>query len=314
MNRLVRDLARKAGKEIELVLVGAETELDRNVVEAVSDPLVHMVRNAADHGIETPEERIKAGKPRAGKLELKAFHQAGNIVIEIHDDGKGLNKAKILKKAREAGIVTDGQELSDAEIFRLIFHAGLSTAEKITDVSGRGVGMDVVRKNVESLRGRIEISSTKGRGSTFTIRLPLTLAVIDGMVVKVGLEKFILPITNIEQSLQPRPDQLSTVHSRGEVCLIREQLLPMIRLHRLFGIKSHVEDPTKALVVIVQDNERRCCLLVDELLGQQQIVIKSLGKLLGQVPGISGGAIMGDGNVSLILDVPGLLDLARKTN
>jgi two-component system chemotaxis sensor kinase CheA len=307
MARLVRDLARKANKEIDFIVTGGETELDRNVVEAISDPLVHMVRNAADHGIESPEDRIKAGKPREGKLTLKAYHQAGNIVIEITDDGKGLNKARIVKKATENGIIKPGQELSEQEIFMLIFSAGLSTAEKVTDVSGRGVGMDVVKRNVESLRGRIDITSVEGKGSTFTIRLPLTLAVIDGLVVKVGEHRYIIPITSIEQSLQPRGEQISTVQNRAEMCMVRDRLVPVLRLHRLFNLSATNDDVTKGLLVIVHNGTDRCCLLVDELLGQQQVVIKSLGAGLGQIQGISGGAILGDGNVSLILDVPGLI-------
>jgi two-component system, chemotaxis family, sensor kinase CheA len=312
MSRLVRDLARKNGKEIELVLTGSETELDRNVVEAISDPLVHMVRNAADHGIESPEDRVAADKPRQGRLELRARHQAGNIVIEISDDGRGLNKAKILKKAMAAGIVREQENLSDQDVFKLIFAPGLSTAEKVTDVSGRGVGMDVVKRNVEALRGRVDIVSEEGRGSTFTIRLPLTLAVIDGQIVRVGEHRYIVPITSIEQSIQPRSEQLSTVQGRGELCMVRGDLLPIFRLHRLFGIKPKTEDPTKSLVVIVQNDTQRCCLLVDELLGQQQVVIKTLGDSLGQVAGISGGAILGDGNVSLILDVPGLIAMSTE--
>jgi two-component system chemotaxis sensor kinase CheA len=310
MSRLVRDLAKKTGKEINLSLVGGETELDRNLVEAITDPLVHMVRNAADHGVETPAVREQSGKPRAGTIELKAYHHSGNIVIEITDDGKGLNKARILKKAIAAGIVPEGQELSEAEIFKLIFHAGLSTAEKVTDVSGRGVGMDVVKKNVEALRGRIDITSVEGKGATFAIRLPLTLAVIDGLVVKVGAERFILPILSVEQSLRPKAEQLSSVQGRGEMCMVRHDLLPLYRLHKLLDLKPATEDPTESLVVIVQDDDRRCCLLVDELLGQQQVVIKSLGDGIGKVRGLSGGAILGDGNVSLILDVPGLIDVA----
>jgi len=312
MSRLVRDVARKAGKEINLVLTGKETELDRNVVEAISDPLVHMVRNAADHGVEPADVRLQTGKPRQGTIELKAYHQGGNVVIEIIDDGKGLDKARILKKAIANGIVAEGAEMSDQDIFKLVFHAGLSTAEKITDISGRGVGMDVVKKNVEALRGRIEITSTPGKGSVFTIRLPLTLAVIDGLVIKVGPERYILPITSIEQSIRPKPEQLSTVQGRGELCLIRGQTVPLYRLHKIFNVKPKFENASESLVVIVQDNDRRCCLLVDELLGQEQVVIKSLGESLGNVPGTSGGAILGDGNVSLILDVPGIMDLVEK--
>ena len=250
MSRLVRDLARKAGKEINLVIEGGETELDRNVVEAIGDPLVHMVRNAADHGVEKlpTTGSSKRASPPPRRVELKARHQGGHIVIEITDDGKGLNKARILRKARDAGIVREGEQLSDQEIFKLIFHAGLSTAEKLTDISGRGVGMDVVRKNVEALRGRIDITSVEGQGSTFTIRLPLTLAVIDGLIVEVGVQRYIIPITSIEQSLRPQPEQLSTIQGRGEMCMVRDRLLPVVRLHKLFHIQTKNEDPTKALV------------------------------------------------------------------
>ena len=310
MARLVRDLAQEVGKEIEFSAFGGETEIDRNLVEALSDPLIHMVRNAVDHGLETPDIRARADKPRCGRLELKAFHRGGYIVVEVSDDGRGLNKQRILQKAIQADIVRDGQELSDQDIFHLIFHAGLSTAEQVTDVSGRGVGMDVVRKNVEALRGRIDIASVEGKGSTFTVRLPLTLAVIDGLVIKVGPERYIIPITSVEQSLRPRADQLSKVQGRGEMCMIREGVVPLFRLHRLFDAVPASQDPTQAIVVVVQDGDRRCCLLIDELLGQQQVVIKSLGESLPMVPGISGGAILGDGNVCLILDVPGLISLA----
>ncbi|MGA2500037.1 MAG: chemotaxis protein CheA [Tepidisphaeraceae bacterium] len=313
MARLVRDLGRKACKEIEFAMTGGETELDRNVVEAIGDPLVHMVRNSVDHGIEPPDVREKAGKPRAGRVELKAYHQGGSIVIQISDDGRGLNKQKLLDKAMENGIVKEGQELTEQEIFALIFHAGLSTAEKVTDVSGRGVGMDVVKRNIEGLRGRIDISSTEGKGSTFTIKLPLTLAVIDGLVVKVGRERYILPLTSIEQSLRPTAEQISTLQGRGEMCLMRGSLLPLFRLHRLFEVQPRHENPTDALVVIVQDNQRRCCLMVDEIIGQQQVVIKSLGEVIGRIKGVSGGAILGDGSISLILDVPGLINAATES-
>jgi two-component system chemotaxis sensor kinase CheA len=312
MARLCRDVSRKIGKEVEFIQVGGETELDRNVVEAISDPLVHMVRNAIDHGLEPPEDRVKAGKPRAGKLTLKASHHSGNVVIEIKDDGRGLPKEKIVKKAIAAGIVKEGQELTDQEIFNLIFHAGLSTAEKLTDISGRGVGMDVVKKNVEALRGRIEIASTPGQGSQFTVRLPLTLAVIDGLIVKVGTERYIVPITSIEQSIRPTRDQLSTVLGKGEMCMVRESLLPLVRLHEQFNVTPTNTDPTQALVVIVQDGPNRSCLLVDELIGQQQVVIKSVGKEIGHLQGIAGCAILGDGNVSLILDVAGIVASASK--
>ncbi|HVX84751.1 MAG TPA: chemotaxis protein CheA [Phycisphaerae bacterium] len=312
MARLARDVSRKAGKEVEFVQIGSETELDRNVVEAVSDPLVHMVRNAIDHGMEFPEDRVKLGKAREGKLTLKACHQAGNVVIEISDDGRGLPTDKILKKAIAAGVVKEGQELSEQEVFQLIFHPGLSTAEKVTDISGRGVGMDVVKKNVEALRGRIEISSTAGQGSLFTVRLPLTLAVIDGLIVKVGRERYIIPITSIEQSIRPGREQLSTVQGKGEMCVVREKILPIVRLHELFAVEPRFTDPAAALVVIVHEGTQRRCLLVDELVGQQQVVIKSVGSEMGSLPGIAGCAILGDGNVSLILDVAGIIHSALR--
>jgi len=311
MTRLVRDLSRKACKDINLILSGEDTELDRNIVDKIADPLVHMIRNSIDHGIEMPQDRIKAGKNPTGQIKLRAFHQSGNIAIEIEDDGKGLNKERILKKAIANGLVGTEQQLSEQEIYKLIYNAGLSTAEKVTSISGRGVGMDVVKKNIDLLRGRIDINSVLGKGTTFTIRLPLTLAIIDGQIIKVGTERFILPISSIIQSFKPSVEQISTVQTRGEVVMVRGQLLPLVRLHRLFDIASSVNDLTEALLVIVEADCKKCCLLVDELLGQQQVVIKSLGDGLGGIKGISGGAIMGDGKVSLILDVPELITLAH---
>jgi two-component system chemotaxis sensor kinase CheA len=312
MSRLARDLSRKAGKQVDFITTGEETELDRTVVDKIADPLVHMVRNAIDHGIEPSAARIRAGKSPAGRVELRAYHQAGHIVIEMADDGKGLDKDRILKKAVELGLVEPGQELSEEEIFKLIFHPGLSTAQKVTSVSGRGVGMDVVRKNIELLRGRIEISSAQGQGTTFTIRLPLTLAVIDGQVVCIGRERYIIPIHSIVRSLRPTRGQISTVQNRGEIILERGELIPLVRLYKLFGVVPSTQDPTQALAVVVEVDGGKCCLLVDDLLGQQQVVIKSLGEVLGRVRGVSGGAIMGDGRVTLILDVPGLVELARE--
>ncbi|MBW8034583.1 MAG: chemotaxis protein CheA [Planctomycetes bacterium] len=277
----------------------------------IADPLVHMVRNSADHGVESTEERIKAGKDPIGRIELRAFHQAGNVVIEIEDDGKGLDKERILKKAIDNGLVESGHDLSDEEIFKLIFHAGLSTAQKVTSVSGRGVGMDVVKKNIEALRGKIDISSTPGKGSTFTIRLPLTLAIIDGQIVTIGNDRYIIPINSIVRTLRPEAKQLSSVQNRGEMLVERGQLLPLVRLYKLFGAIPKTKDPTESLLVIVEENNKKCCLLVDELLGQQQVVIKSLGDSLAGTKGVSGGAIMGDGKISLILDIPGLMELAQ---
>ncbi len=307
--RIVRDIAKKTGKEMDLVMEGGETELDRVLVDAISDPLVHMIRNAADHGLEMPDVREKCGKPRLGTILLRACHQSGHIVIEIRDDGKGLDKKRIVQKATQAGLVKPDQQLTDQEIFKLIFHPGLSTAEKVTDVSGRGVGMDVVKRNIETLHGRVEITSAEGKGSSFMIRLPLTLAVIDGLLVRVGGERFIFPITTVEQTVQPSAHPISTVQNHGEVVNLRGSLLPLHRLKHVFGLSAGEENYDRGLIVVVQENEKRFCLFVDELIGQQQVVIKSLGKGLGRIKGISGAAILGDGNVSLILDVPGLREL-----
>lgn len=312
MSRLARDLTRKAEKQVDFVTSGEETELDRTVVDKIADPLVHMVRNALDHGVEKAEDRVKAGKPPVGHVELRAFHQAGNIVIELQDDGKGLDKDKIVKKAVEQGLLEPGQEIPEEEAFKLIFHPGLSTAEKITSISGRGVGMDVVKKNIEALRGRVDISSAKGKGTTFTIRLPLTLAVIDGQVVRIGESRYIIPINAIVRSLRPTREQISTVQNRGEMVLERGELIPLVRLYKLLGAVPSTEDATEALIVVVEEDGRKCCLMVDDLLAQQQVVIKSLGEALGRVRGVSGGAIMGDGRVTLILDIPGLVELAQE--
>jgi two-component system chemotaxis sensor kinase CheA len=311
MARLVRDLAHKSGKLVEFQIEGEDTEIDRNMVDILKDPMVHMVRNAIDHGIEPPDEREKAGKPRKGVVRLSAYHAGGNVVVELQDDGRGLDREKIVRKAVANGLIESDKGLSDSEVFNLIFAPGFSTADKITDVSGRGVGMDVVRRNVEALRGRIDISSEAGRGSTFTVRLPLTLAVTDGMLVRVGTERYIIPTISIYMSFRPEPEVLSTVAGRGELVMYRGELMPIFRLHRLFNIEAAIEDPTRGLLVIVDDGDRHCALLVDELLGQQQVVAKSLGEGIGKVRGISGSAILGDGRVGLILDPPGIAAMAR---
>ena len=310
MSRLVRDLSKKAGKNIQFIATGEETELDRNIVDKITDPLVHMMRNSVDHGIETPDERKQKGKPEQGKVRLSAYHQAGSIVIEIADDGRGLRREKLIKKAIEKGLISEHQELSDDEAFRLIFAAGLSTAEKVTDVSGRGVGMDVVRKNIESLGGKIDIRSVPDEGTTFIIRLPLTLAIIDGQIVTVGAQRYIVPINAIVGSVRPSADQISTIQNRGEVAMIRNELIPLVRMGRLFAVPDAVENPADALLVIVEESGRKCALMVDDLTGQQQVVIKNLSGL-GKIKGVSGGAIMGDGRISLILDIPGLIDLSQ---
>ena len=311
MARLVRDLSQKTGKKVKFTTEGEETELDRIVVDQIGDPLVHMIRNAMDHGLESAEDRSAAGKDPVGHILLRAFHQAGSIVIEIQDDGRGLNKDKILKKALDMKMIGPDQELSDPEIYKLIFAAGLSTAAKVTEVSGRGVGMDVVKKNIEALRGKVEISTELGKGSVFTIRLPLTMAIIEGQIVRIGQSRYIIPIVNIESCLRPSTDQISTVQKRAEMVLVQGDLIPMVRLYKIFGAKPDSEVPSEASLVVVEEDLKRGCLMVDELLGQQQVVIKSLGDGIGKVQGISGGAIMGDGKISLIVDVPGLLEMAR---
>ncbi len=312
MQRVARDLARKSGKSVELVADDGETEIDRHMVDILNDVLVHMVRNAIDHGIEPPDDREKGGKSRTGTVRLKAFHSGGTVVVEIRDDGRGLNREKILRKAIAAGLVEPDKPLTDNEVFNLIFEPGLSTSETVTDVSGRGVGMDVVRKGVETLHGRIDINTATGVGSTFTVRLPLTLAITDGMLVRVGCERYIIPTISIHLCFRPTRDQLSTVSGRGELVMLRGELMPIFRLHRLFGISSAIEDPAQGLLVVIGDEDRRCALLVDELLGQQQVVAKSLTKAVGKIPVVSGGAILGDGQVGLILDPSEVAAQARQ--
>ncbi len=311
MNRLVRDVAKKSGKLVEFITEGEETEIDRNMVDIINDPLVHMVRNAVDHGIEPPDVRVQNGKPKTGTVKLRAFHSGGTVVVEMKDDGRGLSREKIVEKAISKGLIETDKGMSDGEVFNMIFEPGFSTADQVTDISGRGVGLDVVKKNVESMRGRIEITSEFGKGCTFSVRLPLTLAVTDGMLVRVGDEKFIIPTINIYMSFRPNPEALSTVTGRGELVMLRGELMPVFRLHRLFGITGGVEELTQGLLVILEDGDRRCALLVDELLGQQHVVAKTLGDGFGDIPGISGGAILGDGRVGLIIDPGEVASLAR---
>lgn len=310
MARLIRDMAQKQGKLVEFVTEAEDTEVDRNMVELINDPLVHMIRNAIDHGIEAPDAREAAGKPRAGKIRLSAYHAGGNVVIELKDDGRGLDREKILARAISRGLIDSDRGLSDGDIYNLIFAPGFSTAEQVTDVSGRGVGMDVVKRNVESIRGQIGIESEPGKGATFSLRLPLTLAITDGMLVRAGAERYIVPTISIQMSFRPAPDQLSTINGRGEVVLLRGELVPVVRLHKVLDIADAVTDPTEAILIIIGIGERRFALLVDELLGQHQVVAKSLGRGLSKVPGISGGAILGDGRVGLILDPAQLAALA----
>ena len=307
MERLARDLAREFGKKVLFSTSGDETELDRTVVEEIGDPLVHMVRNALDHGLELPDMRVRGGKAETGALHLKAYHQGGNIVIELQDDGRGIDPDKIYRKAVEKNIIAAGATLNREEIFGLIFAPGFSTAEKVTAVSGRGVGMDVVKRNIEKLRGKIEIESEVGKGSTFKIKLPLTMAIIDGLVVRVGADRFILPTTAVQRALRPLRESISTIHGQGEVLDLRGRLLPLRRLHELLGISADSKNSWDGIAVIIEHSGKLSALLVDEMISKQEVVIKNLGAYMHGLPGVAGGAILGDGNIALILDPASLL-------
>jgi two-component system, chemotaxis family, sensor kinase CheA len=312
MVRLVRDLAKNSGKLVNLEMSGEETEIDRNVVEELYEPMVHMIRNSVDHGLELPAERRAAGKSEKGLVQLRAFHKGGNIVIEIEDNGRGLNKQRIIEKAISTGLIESEAGMSESDIFELIFHAGFSTAAQITDVSGRGVGMDVVKKGIEKLRGRLDVQSVQGKGTTVIISLPLTLAIIEGMVVRVGKERYILPTMAILESFKPKKEDYYTVKGKGEMVMARGKLIPLIRLDKLFRIAGDAKDPWDGLVVVVENKEEQRGLLLDELLGQEEIVIKSLGEALKHTKGLAGGAILGDGRVGLILDMAGLFEISEK--
>ncbi|MDH4320325.1 MAG: chemotaxis protein CheA [Desulfobulbaceae bacterium] len=313
MTRLVRDLSKKTGKTVDLIMVGEETEVDRNMVDSIYDPLVHMIRNSVDHGVQSPDAREKVGKPRTGSVYLRAYQKGGNIVIEIEDDGEGLNTPKIRKKALERGLISEGDNLTDHDIQNLVFLPGFSTADKITDVSGRGVGMDVVKKAVEKLRGKVDVSSEAGKGSIFTIRLPLTLAIIDGIIVRIGMERYIIPTIAIQESIRPKREEYNTVYGKGEALMIRDRLVPIIRLYEIFGVEPTYTDPCEALVVVVENEGVQRALMVDELLGKQEVVIKSLGGYLKDTKGVAGGTILGDGRVGLILDLASLLAIERSS-
>ncbi len=303
--RMVRDLAGKLGKQVELKTLGAGTELDKGLIEKIADPLTHLVRNSLDHGIESPEMRRAAGKPEQGVITLKASHQGGNIVIEVADDGDGLNRARILDKARERGLpVRD--DMSDQEVWMLIFEAGFSTAEIVTDVSGRGVGMDVVKRNIGAMGGRVEIDSAAGAGTRIIIRLPLTLAILDGLSVAVGEQTYIIPLGYIIESLLMKESDLRTVSGGGHMMHVRGEYLPLLALREVFKLPCAVANPDTRIVVIVESEGRKIALEVDELLGQYQVVIKSLEVNFRKLPGISGATIMGDGSVALIVDVAAL--------
>ena len=311
--RLAYDISSKLGKKIELKLVGEHTEVDKTVVELLSDPLVHLVRNSLDHGIEMPDLRLAAGKPETGTVTLEAYHRGGNIVIEVSDDGKGLDKDKLRAKAIEKGLIEADVILTDKQTYELIFMPGFSTAETLTDISGRGVGMDVVRRNIQTLGGNIEILSTLGKGTTIAIHLPLTLAILDGQSVAVGDETYIVPLGAIIESLNIKHDRVNRVVGRGETFLLRGEYLPIIRIHEIFNVPTaRYTQLTEGLLVVVEGQGVRCGLFVDDLLGQQQVVIKSLEANYRRVEGVSGATILGDGSVALILDIPGLVRLANQ--
>lgn len=312
ISRLVRDLAKDAGKLVAVEMQGEETEIDRNMVDEIYNPIVHMIRNSVDHGIEMPGERVKLGKSEQGLIRLKAYHRGGNIIIEISDDGRGLGKEKILEKAIKNGIINSADSLTDQDIFRLIFLPGLSTAKAVTDVSGRGVGMDVVKQAVEKLRGKIEIESLYGNGTTFIVSFPLTMAIIDGIILKVGTEYYILPTMAIRQMLRPSRDIYNNIIGKGETINVMGQLLPLVKLYDLFHIKPECRDPWEGIVAVVDGDGRSKCLLVDKIIGKAEVVIKSLGDGLKNIKGVSAGAILGDGNVGLILDPEGLFELSEE--
>ncbi|MGP9664471.1 chemotaxis protein CheA [Halomonas sp. AOP22-C1-8] len=308
--RVVRDTAGKLGKEIELVTEGKSTELDKSLVERITDPLTHLVRNSLDHGIEMPDKREALGKPRIGKLVLSARHQGGNILIEVRDDGAGMDRERLLAKARENGLsVSD--TMSDEDVYQLIFAPGFSTAEAVTDVSGRGVGMDVVKRNIQGMGGRVEIQSKQGEGTNTRIVLPLTLAILDGMSIKVGGETFILPLSTVLESLQPTKGEMYAMAGDDVVLKVRDEYLPVIAVHEVLDVENAITDPTQSIAVIVQGEGRRYAMLVDELVGQQQVVVKNLEDNYRKVPGISAATILGDGSVALILDITGLHRLSR---
>jgi two-component system chemotaxis sensor kinase CheA len=305
--RLVHDLSGKMGKKIELKMVGENTEVDKTVLEKIGDPLVHLVRNSLDHGIEMPDIRKAAGKPETGTLELSAFHDGGDIVIQVIDDGAGLNRERILQKAIEKGIIDEHEDPSDERVYNLIFAPGFSTADQVSDVSGRGVGMDVVRRNVRDLGGNVSIASNTGAGSTVTIRLPLTLAILDGQLARLGEETYIVPLVSIVESLQMQGEHISSITGESELYRLRDEYIPIIRLNDLFGMKSGTRSLEDGLLMVVESEGQRVGLFVDELMGQQQVVIKSLETNFMHIQGISGATILGDGTVALIMDIPGLI-------
>jgi len=309
--RVVRDQSRKAGKPIDLVITGEDTELDRKMVEEITDPLMHMARNSVDHGIEPPDAREASGKPARATVSLSAYYQGSHVIIEVKDDGAGLNTQRILESARRKGLIAPDANPAPEDIHRLIFEPGFSTAAKVTEVSGRGVGMDVVRRNIESLRGRVDIRTEYGQGTTFLVRLPLTLAVLDGLLVRVGSERCVLPAAAVRESLRPKPEQVHFVQGQPRMIQVRESVLPLVSLGSVLGMSCEALDPSAATVVVVEEGGSRIGLVVEELLHKQEVVVKSLGDSFSAVRGVAGGAILGDGRIGLILDPHGIVTMVR---
>lgn len=308
MIRLVHDLSRKSCKKVNLELVGEDTEVDKNVIEEINDPIVHIIRNAVDHGIESPEARVLAGKPETGTVTIEAKHEGGEVWISIKDDGGGMNREKIIAKAIEKNLIKgDGSDLRDEEVYKLTFEPGFSTADKVTDISGRGVGMDVVKKNIENLNGRITVKSSPGVGSTIILRIPLTLAIIDGMLVKVGSNQYTIPLLSISESIRVEGNIITRTPDGQELVRVRDEIIPILRLHKIYNKKTDVTEIREGILVIVESDSEKAALFVDGILGQQEIVIKGLSTYLGNLHGISGCTILGNGQVSLIIDVSGLL-------
>ena len=308
MVRLVRDVAMKENKKVDLEIIGEETEVDKTIIEQIADPLVHLMRNAVDHGVESPAERVAAGKPEAGRVTLEAKHSAGEVWILIKDDGNGIDRNKLVSKAIERGLANEeAYQWNDEDVYKLVFEPGLSTASQVSSISGRGVGMDVVKRNIEKLRGRIDIRSNPGEGTVFILRIPLTLAIIDGMIVQVGNIKYAIPITSINESLRPRAEQITVTPEGLELLNVRRRLLPVIRLHEVYKVSQAQTNLTKGILIVVEHDRKKYCLFVDELVGQHQIVIKGVPEYFGRVRGVSGFAILGDGEISTILDIAGLV-------
>jgi len=305
--RMIRDLGQRLGKKLELKMSGDQTELDKTVLEKIGDPLVHLVRNAVDHGIETPDKRSAAGKDETGTISLHAYHKGGNVIVEVSDDGAGLNRDRILAKARERGLVGADEELSEDKINNLIFAPGFSTAEVLSDVSGRGVGMDVVRRNINEIGGHVQLCSTPGKGSTVRIRLPLTLAILDGQLARVGKEIYIVPIVSIVETIQIKREQISSLAGKAELFRLRDEYIPIVRLYELFGSQADNTDLVNGLLMIVEADGKRVGLFVDELMSQQQVVIKSLESNFRAITALAGATMLGDGHVALILDIPGVI-------